>query len=380
VILRGVENSAADTIGSRAWVNPDWDWRFRVSFDALLRERLLGGVAALRRDYGAEYSKAFNGLVDLASERLLIVPLLEALDGAEAGDAASVLDTADDAQPSGLPGPLVGLMQERLDGISLGVSARRRAERLLAREAKTRWENPSRRFLECTFGDGFQELAAFARELPQLPDSPEGKDLQEEEVRLLASNFVTRIREDNPRLPVIEVQVLRAEGYGEYWPHELRVADGQCDLLKINLNEYAVRAHTLEQTLAHELDGHAVFYQQVRELGSTWIDHGALSLIEGWATFREWQYAGNGPPPIDDWLWRIDADPDELLERLPKHWLAKGLPSVRVNGLLLEFFQYPAYQLSYVAGGLWFLRRSVNGMAGLDFLESQPLGDFLYAW
>lgn len=369
-----------DTAETRGWVNPDWDWRFRVSFDAPLREHLFEGADILGRNFEPGYSERFRDLVEIASERLLFLPLLGALEGAEAETSMAFLDVAENAQPSGLPAPLIGLLQERMDRVSLDLNVKARADALLAREAETVWSNPSRTYLEITFGAGFDDLVAFARDQPPRREQPKGSKVKAATVSNLAEGAISELREENHDLPEIELQICEEPGYGEYWPYELRGGADNRDLLRLNVNDYSALSETVVQTLAHELQGHAVFYQRVRELAPKWIDHGALSLVEGWATSEEWQRAENGPPPLGEWFWRVDADSDELMKRLPEQWSAKGLSAARIESLLLEFFQYPAYQLSYVTGGLWFLKRSTVGASGLDFLESEPVGDFLYAW
>src|SRR5690606_3808951 len=183
-------------------------------------------------------------------------------------------------------------------------------------------------------------------------------------------------------LPRFELEITSGDGFGEYWPVELR-AEPQ-DALRLFRNPDARWQGVLHLTLIHEVLGHALFYEFLRRARSPWCDHGAVALIEGWATWAEWRLhpARIGPDQATlSWLELLDVSAGDAEGAVRQVTRRQGYSEARALRSLVSFSQFPAYQLSYVLGALWFDLRA-EGRAGPDVLfelDGEPLGDFLFA-
>ena len=81
-------------------------------------------------------------------------------------------------------------------------------------------------------------------------------------------------------------QIIDGNGYGEWWDRE--ISDTGRDELVLYTNDNQVKCDDYKYTIIHETyPGHGHFYNYVR-VQNDCMDHGAMSLVEGWATYCEW--------------------------------------------------------------------------------------------
>lgn len=86
-----------------------------------------------------------------------------------------------------------------------------------------------------------------------------------------------------------DINIIKNVGFAEWWDRDL--INEEKDVLVLYDNKDALNSNDFEYTIYHEIyPGHGQFYNFARANKSTIpnFDHGAMSLIEGWATFCEW--------------------------------------------------------------------------------------------
>jgi hypothetical protein len=174
-------------------------------------------------------------------------------------------------------------------------------------------------------------------------------------------------------------------GFAEYWPRELH-KDHDKDKLIVCLNETSCERLTLTATLIHEIYGHASYYEMLRRNAPMFIDHGALVLIEGWATGCEWALAD---PAYGRWtrsrrlrsLSIVDSPVDNLIRFVMELAFEENCES-QIDDRLAEMFQYPGLAASYAVGGAWFTNYvGVDGMYEFESrMRGKAWGDFMVSW
>lgn len=147
-------------------------------------------------------------------------------------------------------------------------------------------------------------------------------------------------------------------------------------------NKDALNRDDFEYTIYHEIyPGHGQFYNYAR-MNSTTIpkfDHGAMSLIEGWATYCEWNVKDTsysrslkerGKEFLDISILKSIGCKDKI-ELIYNRNIKRGYTKEQAINSVLYFSQYPGFLESYYLGALC-IEEIVNSKAfgkPLKFLE-----------
>lgn len=148
-------------------------------------------------------------------------------------------------------------------------------------------------------------------------------------------------------------------GFAEYWDRDIS-SSGKNELVLFVNNELC-NENDFIYTIIHEIyPGHAYFYNKTNGVNKN-FDHGAISLIEGWATYCEWntlknQYTRtlreNAIAYLND-VFLMDTN--DLANRI----LDIGKMYLKYSDELCEIMteyatQYIGFKESYYIGALWF--------------------------
>lgn len=99
-------------------------------------------------------------------------------------------------------------------------------------------------------------------------------------------------------MPRFDIAIHHGDDFAEYWPVALASPPDKGEVSRDRLvifdNGNMHQDGVLRTTLAHEVLGHGVFYQSALTLDPPFFDHGAIGLIEGFATWCEW-HASQSP-------------------------------------------------------------------------------------
>ncbi len=360
-----------------------WDWRWRVPFDHEI-DRLIGRAEQELRVGG--YPAQGQVLADLrrhAHSFASLGGLLAALEEEEMPVRRhALIAAASDVELNGIPSFLEAPLERRIEGVATDAQEAQDLLALLRMATSRSWREPHTDALEIVFGQRLSEVIRVGRRLraESAPPIALGPSILREDVE----GVVQRFRGEHPSLQALvshfSVGVNGGAGFGAYWPREL--TGESADRLEMSANPDSLRSVSLLQTLAHEIAGHGVFYQALRRSTPVFVDQGALALIEGWATFAEWRLPGLAGPDAARlaWLDLLGANADQVRLLVPRLVRAEGYSSTQIESALLAWTQLPAYQMSYLMGGLWFVDQAGNFEDGLTVLQrvvEQPVGDFL---
>lgn len=366
-----------------------WDWHYRIAFDQRLRKQVADVIQALPF---ARHRALLERQYEMFSESLSVAQLIAHLLDEE-GDAQSAIDMASERTPLYLPAFLGERYRTRI-AASERLRPRQKTDVLaiIGRAQQLRFENRHRAIFEPVFGDALNGLLENA--LHRVAALPDDRPIAGGDLRELAGEIVAELRDNVPSrlhslassIPKFRTTVTRGAGFAEYWPTTLTGA--QHNELIIFDNPDQLGYQNFQATLAHEVLGHGTFYAYASEAEPPFFDHGALALIEGWATWCEWAASA---PPFGRYLRSVRCsalrrfsldDPAQIERQIEADTALLGYSGAMAQSSIEYFFQYPGFGYAYSLGALWFderLRAQEPGQF-LDSLRGQPWGDFFALW
>ena len=183
-------------------------------------------------------------------------------------------------------------------------------------------------------------------------------------------------------------QIIDGNGYGEWWDRE--ISDTGRDELVLYTNDNQVKCDDYKYTIIHETyPGHGHFYNYVRAQNDC-MDHGAMSLVEGWATYCEWntypsKYVNVIKHNALSFLWEsYNLSLDEFANSIAKRNRKKRKPLRKYISNLIYSTQYIGYIEAYYLGAIWmellFHRGKYTPKSFLDMLSKTNKGEFFRLW
>jgi len=383
----------------------EWDWRYRVGFDSACRHRVRSAIETLQdprervlMEQIYDWATSFVSLHALLQTIVADGGALRAGNSVGAADAESLerlVEETDSAAILWLPAELHELVDELLEKLPIAL---RDAVTTLADRARRSVPRvpPHARLFEITFGEALDGLLRQDEACGEIPSLPRGRPVPSRDLVGYVERFLRRSLSD-PRLrelfgewtpPAIATVVTDGPGFGEYWPTEIARRRPSHDELIVYSNRDSRNVHSLRTTLHHELyPGHALFYDSARR-SKQFVDHGATTLVEGWATWCEWHAAHDAASRFARCsrlrLHRFFAfdDAAAIAGRFTNEVILQGFSKSRARQLALHYFQYPGLLFSYSLGARWFedLFERISPARFLTFLSERSWGDFFRLW
>lgn len=366
-----------------------WDWHYRVGFDQALARK----VKSIANGLGLKAEqRILLRQLDIFSSMVSISALCDALEESPER-SQELLDGVDTSRLLYVPPFLSTVLQDRIEQLSkkLGPEKKKISD-LLSTAVTLRFINYHTDIFEPVFGNDLNRLTH--NNLSNMPHAPKDKLLDPHDLKetvslllevLMDSNHVNALLGD-VSLPDFEIVLEEGPGFGEYWPAEL--LGSTSNQLTVFNNPDQLRVGILQTTLAHEVLGHGVFYEAESKYAPPFFDHGAMCLVEGWATWCEWNASAtpHGKYFRAARLFGLrhfyEKNVDELLRSIPHDMRSLGYSDIAITSGLMYFFQYPGFSLSYTLGALWF-EKTFHGVQPISFFESlkgRPWGDFFQVW
>ena len=192
-----------------------------------------------------------------------------------------------------------------------------------------------------------------------------------------------------PCLKNYDIEIQNSQGYAEWWDRSL--LNGQRDKLVIKINQDSMYKNDLIYTLYHEVyPGHGHFYNRLAHNPVCGFDHGAISLIEGWATYCEWNtlpsayissIKNNALLLLKESFSHTGDDRADKIYNLKR---ALGYSAEESLRTVLYTSQYIGYLEDYYLGALWiesYLKhRDKTPYEFLEMLANKTVGEFYKIW
>lgn len=190
-------------------------------------------------------------------------------------------------------------------------------------------------------------------------------------------------------LDTYDTEMSNDTGYAEWWDREL--LGGERDKLVLFTNSDSMFINDLKYTLIHEIfPGHGHFYHCLAHNSGHLFDHGAMALIEGWATYVEWntvpsayiqQIRQNGCAYLASCFSHTgDALAQSILDRKR----ALGFSDAESFRTITYATQYIGFLESYYMGALWFelylAKMQIDPVDFLNMVKYGNVGEFFSLW
>ena len=362
-----------------------WDWRYRVGFDLDLREEVRISADSLP---DSPERVALLGILEWGSSFVSLGAVIESIQ--DGSTTLADLRSIDREKLLFIPEELVPGLRDKIASLDSGPLGE-----LLDASQRAPFRELQRLLFEATFGRELDHLLATAEQVAYQP-APEPVAVTPQDLETAATRFqrdllstpeISSLLKAYP-FPEFDTEIVEGRGgYAEYWPREL-VPGSQVDKLVLHKSEALMDRDTLQSTLFHEVyPGHGLFYGLVANRRPPFFDHGAITLVEGWATWCEWTfhdsaYARHTRSTRSRFLRTFDmTNPDEIIAQIDTLRAERRALDSREDQLNL-FFLYPGFASSYALGALWFEKHlSVSNAAPfLNAIMMRPIGDFFRAW
>lgn len=366
-----------------------WDWHYRVGFDQALAGRIKSNAKELKSEME---QRILLQQLDIFSSMVSISALCDTLDE-NPERFQELLDGVERSRLLHVPSYVAKVLQSRIEQLPERLEpAKKDLAALLSSATNSPFINYHAEIFEPVFGSELKSLVC--KSLSRLPPAPKDQSIDRHDLKatvdhilkiLMAGSHVNTVLGD-VIIPNFETILKEGTGFAEYWPVEL--SGSTSNQLIVFDNPDQLRVGTLQTTLAHEVLGHSVFYEAEVSYAPPFFDHGAICLVEGWATWCEWNASAT---PHGDFsraarLYGLrhfyENDVDKLRRSISYDIHSLGYSDAIVSSTMMYFFQYPGYSLSYTLGALWFEDRFRDVRPDNFFasLKERPWGDFFQLW
>lgn len=359
---------------------PEWDWHYRVGFDSELADKIRTTLVT-----ALGFNNSTSELNELtAYEKLVSIDSLVTYSIENPFRFASYVEVAQQKQLLHLPLELHGVIDKRISSSSLPASHQIVLKQLCKSASNVKYVNHAKYLTELVLGADFIDtacdlLAAYCDGGSRPTDQQSSSNidgilsiLEEYKLELLEYGRSTLPLSFNLS-PIWQTRAdFSVDCYAEYWPSLLT---NTVNTLVLGKGLLSASNRDILGTFVHEISGHAFFYDFVEKCPLQLIDHGATCLIEGWATWCEW----NSPLCNSDYKLYLRllalsylklvavSDVDKAIEHLHRCSRMSRLSSAQISQSILYYFQYPCYSLSYYTGAAWFEMYKLNNDSVLDY-------------
>lgn len=210
----------------------------------------------------------------------------------------------------------------------------------------------------------------------------------------LGNNIEIKNTFGDNNIPGFDIELVDGIGFAEWWDKDLTSRDK--DLLLLFKNNDAMNKDDFQYTIYHEVyPGHGHFYNYARNNKETIknFDHGAITLIEGWATFCEWNvkktdYSNSLKNRGKEFL-RVslakDISLDNKISTFYQNNIKRGYSKEQALNTVLYFTQYPTFLESYYLGALCIEVMINNKILKkpselLNYLKNKTWGELFALW
>ncbi len=373
-----------------------WDWKYRIFFEDGVKKQLAEWMERLEGEEQNVYREISAFYLSFYSFGILFDLICEAPENAEA-----LADRAWDNRSLIVKTPayLVKYYRQRIGREIKNDKLAQTLLRLLALSSTAEeilpryWE-----FISRILGKSYREIIKKI-DLPEYAAGPirlprqkiirkKCEDLFDSIYDELTGDETLRRCFGCSTIGAFKTQIIEGNGYGEWWDKD--ISETGEDELVLYTNENKVKFDDYRYTIIHETyPGHGHFYNAVR-LNNACFDQGAMMLIEGWATYCEWNtYPSQYVDAVkhnamvllfNSYSKTADEITDETVERNRK----RRIPLRRFITPLIYRTQYVGYMEAYYLGALWiecFVKE--NNCEAKDFLRmlsSANKGEFFRLW
>lgn len=373
-----------------------WDWKYRIFFDKDVEKKVRSWIASLKK----EEKKIYTDIIDFYNSFYSFGILYDLIEENNDNAAQLILIAEENIDKIIILPQVLVPYYKRMIKTSIHDSILKQRLLNILKTAITAKDNTQDywNFIKNLFGESFLSLKeAFTSEdfdhtYWRIP----AQKVIKSNVEITFDNVYNNTVKDKSicekfgqsAIKTFNKTIVEGNGYGEWWDRE--ISDSGHDELILYTNNNCVKSDDYLYTILHEsYPGHGHFYNAIRQKNKN-IDHGAMHLIEGWATYCEWH---TYPSKYVDTIRHNDLVTLNRSYYLSQNEKAKQIyirkrsqhkKVSQFSSSIIYSTQYIGYLESYYLGALW-LEKAIDNIyktpvTFLKMLSECNKGEFFKLW
>lgn len=337
-----------------------WNWHYKIFFDKDILDKVNSFIEKLNKDEQNIYLYIRDFFLSFYS----ISQLIDAIE--ECPDKYELLVGIANSNKDKLiltPSLVIDTLEKRI--ILLPKECQKDISQLIDYSRMSQYNPDFKSYCSVIFGNLYNKIIeiAFASEDSQKINH--GRKLKNTELISFTDQELAGISTDrnvinkfgNFNIEKYDTEISNSIGYAEWWDRDL--LDSETDKLILFDNSDSMFINDLKYTIIHEIfPGHGYFYNSLAHNSDYIFDHGAIALIEGWATFVEWntipsKYISQIRQNSCTFLAQsVSSNGDKLAQNILIRKQALGFSNEESLRTITYLTQYIGFLESYYAGAL----------------------------
>ena len=373
-----------------------WDWKYRVFFDNSIRNQAVEWMSHLSKAEQDVYHETLNFYSSFYSFGILFDLICES-----PKQSSDLIDKAIEniAKVIHTPNAIVPFYKRKIKELEISKEEKNKLIKIFEISCSAKDINKEYwMYISNLFGTGFNTIKecfsnnSFDKTIWRIPRQ---KIIKSQTSHMFGTMFSDLLKDEkliktygSSSIKDFSKTIVEGNGYGEWWDRDISESDK--DELVLYTNENQVKRDDYWYTIIHETyPGHGHFYNYVRN-NNTQMDHGAMILIEGWATYCEWNtYPSKYVDAIKHnallFLYEsFNCNSDEHAKIIYDRKRKQGKTITQFSGNIIYSTQYIGYLESYYLGALWLEYVINNGKytpaSFLEMLSNNNKGEFFRLW
>ena len=358
-----------------------WNWKYEIAIDKEVDEQVQYFISSL----GETEKEIYSQIRDYFRSCYSITQLLDLVENVPMKAEEYIL-AAERNQNLLMPTPQI-LYKDQMQRINHQKFANKRLRNLLEKSMYSQQIQVTEQIHEIMLGSIYQDIKEQILKADFNPIPIEhGEKIGENNIDGIFDETYHFIM-NNPKLELLygkmdtiefDKEISIGSGFAEWWDRDL-MPDAIKDKLILFKNSDMLHLQDFIYTILHEVyPGHGYFYQKLAHNNKIRdFDHGAVMLIEGWATYVE---TNSIPSEYADQIYHNrmaflklleTCRQTEMVEKIIEFKKNQGYSEDEAKRTILYITQYPDFLESYYIGALWLENYLKAGnLKPKDFIEN----------
>lgn len=370
-----------------------WDWKYRIFFNIDELNRL----NTFKNSFDDYEKNIYTEIIQFYTSFYSVSILIDAISD-DVSNLKFLIKKAKENMDKLIytPSVVVKNIEKNISSLEIDDIDKNELNNILIMSTKINKNFDNMKIFEIIYGKEFLDSYGFLENRTVVVDVDHGDEISKIDIKSLFEELLFDIKSNEfiqqlfgeSKVKDFDIRIDEGVGYAEWWDSEL--SSDEKDLLILYNNKDLLKYNDFKFTIIHEVyPGHGHFYNELKNKVNS-FDHGAMSIIEGWATFCEWNtYKTNYATQIrnnakcflnESLMVNIETKANSIYERKIK----QGFSSEEAIRTTLYTTQYIGFLESYYLGAFWIEyfceKNKTNGQGFLNFLHGRNIGEFMGLW
>lgn len=370
-----------------------WDWKYKIFFDVSLGDEIDRFIDKLENEEKNIYREIRKYYLSFFSMWVL----LDAVESnPEKTEKIIEIARAESEKILKTPSLLKEMLWSRISGLKIKEEEKEQLKELGKKSFSSKLTKNYIQISDAIYGSLFPTMMKTVLETKKINTVEHGEKVNADNIISLSKEYYEKLKNNKSivekfgecSITNYREKVVSGVGFAEWWDRDL--LEEEKDLLVLYANEDSLKLNDLQYTIIHEMyPGHGQFYNKVAH-NNTLMDHGAMSIIEGWATYAEWNTVASEyiRDIRNNALYflkeSLENDVDVKAENMYLRKQKQGYSKDEALRTVIYATQYIGFLEAYYYGALWieyFLKENnMKESEFIEFLSKKNVGDFFATW